>query len=43
MAVATGGTPYFELLKFSPDLIFENLEDYREVYSSIHKLFENKI
>lgn len=40
MGVATGGTPYFELLKFSPNLIFENLEDFREVYSSITKLFK---
>lgn len=39
MAVATGNTPYYELVKFSPDLIFSSLEDYYDVYKSILKLF----
>jgi phosphoglycolate phosphatase-like HAD superfamily hydrolase len=37
MGVATGGSPYSELLKFNPDLIFENLDDSYQVYSSILK------
>jgi phosphoglycolate phosphatase-like HAD superfamily hydrolase len=40
MGVATGGQIYSELLKFGPNLIFENLEDYRTVYNSILKLFK---
>lgn len=39
MGVATGGVPYYELLKFEPNLIFENLEEYFNVYNSIIKLF----
>lgn len=40
MAVATGNTPYYELMKFSPDLIFSSLEDYFDVYKSILNIFE---
>ncbi len=40
MAVATGNTPYYELLKFEPDLIFSSLEEYIDVYKSILKIFE---
>jgi len=39
MAVATGNTPYYELLKFSPYLIFSSLEEYLDVYKSILNLF----
>lgn len=40
MAVATGNTPYYELLKFEPDLIFSSLEEYLDVYNSILNIFE---
>lgn len=40
MGVGTGGTQYSELLKFNPNLIFENFEDYFAVYNSILKLFK---
>lgn len=40
MAVATGNTPYYELLKFEPDLIFSSLEEYFDVYKSILNIFK---
>ncbi len=40
MAVATGNTPYYELLKFEPDLIFSSLEEYLDVYKSILNIFD---
>lgn len=39
MGVATGTYSYEELVKYNPDLIFENFSDYLSVYSSINKLF----
>lgn len=40
LAIATGNTPYYELLKFEPDLIYSSLEDYLQVYNDIKKLFK---
>jgi phosphoglycolate phosphatase-like HAD superfamily hydrolase len=42
LAVATGVTSIEDLAQYSPDLLFENFEDYQFVYNSILKLLNQK-